>query len=60
LQADCEAEGRPVRGTRWLIEELFSAELVDMTGIRAAYLSMKAEGRRLPWNEVEAQLKRLG
>jgi predicted nucleic acid-binding protein len=60
LRSASEAEGRAVRGTLWLVEELFGAGLVDAASVRAAYEGMKAQGRRLPWGEIEAQLRRLG
>lgn len=52
-------EGSIVRGTLWLVEEMFNAGLVDLTKVRAVYTAMKADGSRLPWDEVEKQIKRL-
>jgi len=47
-----------VRGTLWLIEEMFNAKLINLQLVRKAYAAMKTDGRRLPWNEVDEQLKR--
>lgn len=52
-------EGAIVRGTLWLVEEMFNAGLVDLDRVKAAYASMRAKGSRLPWDEVEKQLKKL-
>lgn len=52
-------EGVDVRGTLWLVEEMFNAGLVDLARIRDAYIAMKADGSRLPWGEVDQQIERL-
>lgn len=52
-------EGCTVRGTVWLLEEMFNAGVVDIDKVKAAYEGMKASGSRLPWAEVENQIKRL-
>ncbi len=36
-------EGVEVRGTLWLVEEMFNAGLVDLPRIREAYAAMKAD-----------------
>jgi hypothetical protein len=46
-----------VRGTVWLMGELIDAGVVDVGRAEAAYDAMRADGSRLPWNEVEAQLR---
>lgn len=51
-------EGVEVRGTLWVMKELFKAGLVDTARARAAYQEMKHRGSRLPWDQVEEQLER--
>jgi predicted nucleic acid-binding protein len=46
-----------VRGTIWLIGELLDAGVIDVDRAEAADDAMRADGSRLPWNEVEAQLR---
>lgn len=48
-----------VRGTLWLVEELVRSRCVSLARARAAYDKMRDTGRRLPWLEVEASLRRL-
>lgn len=52
-------EGSNVRGTLWLVEEMFNAGLVGLNKVKRAYAAMKAAGSRLPWDEIEKQIKRL-
>lgn len=52
-------EGAIVRGTLWLVEQIFNAGLMDLERVKAAYTAMKAAGSRLPWDEIEKQIKRL-
>lgn len=52
-----KAEGVNVVGTIWLIGELLKAEIITRMDARAAYRKMKLSGRRLPWAEVDIQLK---
>ena len=59
LRAAAEAEGLQLLGTLTLTEHLFVHSIARLDDIRAAYQRMRAGGRRLPWNEVEAQLVRL-
>ncbi|MBZ0144569.1 MAG: DUF3368 domain-containing protein [Rhodocyclaceae bacterium] len=59
LRQAAEREDVVVRGTIWLIEELVRARRIPLTRARAAYDKMRDSGRRLPWHEVEASLRRL-
>lgn len=59
LRLAAEAEGIEVHGTLWLGERLVSAQVIAVEELRAAYTKMKASDRRLPWVDIEAQLKRL-
>jgi len=58
LRMICDEEGVAVHGTLWLMDRLIEAGLVDHAGATAAYDRMREEGRRLPWDEVRAQLAR--
>lgn len=51
------AEGIEVVGTIWLVGEMLSASVITKKEARAAYNKMKESDRRLPWVEVEKQLK---
>jgi predicted nucleic acid-binding protein len=51
-------EGMEVRGTLWLVEEMFDAGHVTINRITEAYAAMKSHGSRLPWHEVRQQIKR--
>jgi len=53
-----EDEGREVHGTLWLVEQMVSAGLIKPKRARQAYDAMQTAGRRLPWEEVEEQLRR--
>jgi len=46
-----------VRGTLWLMGEMMEANVVAVDRAAAAYEVMRADGSRLPWNEVNAQIK---
>ncbi len=51
------ATGVEVRGTLWLMGEMMEANVVAVDRAAAAYEVMRADGSRLPWNEVDAQIK---
>lgn len=53
-----ENEEVEVHGTLWLIEQMVSAGLIRPKRARQAYDAMRKAGRRLPWDEVEDQLRR--
>ena len=58
LRAAADAEGVELHGTLWLIEALLSEHLVPVARMAAAYESMRQDGSRLPWDEVQAQMRR--
>lgn len=58
LREVAEAEAVDVRGTLWLIERLRDEDILSLEEIEVAYDRMRREGRRLPWSEVRAQIKR--
>lgn len=59
LRAAAQAEGIEVHGTLWVTERLVAAGFISVEALRGAYAKMKASDRRLPWADVEQQLKRL-
>ncbi len=50
-------ESIEVHGTLWLMERLHSEEIIHHKRAEQAYTEMQRENRRLPWDEVEKQLK---
>ena len=59
LRVAAEGEGIEVHGTLWVAERLVVAGVVSVDELRDAYAKMRASERRLPWAEVDRQLKRL-
>ncbi len=49
-----------VRGTLWLVEQLIESGIMTVQQAADAYDRMKAARRRLPWDEVERQLRARG
>ncbi len=58
LHQICIQESIAVHGTIWLVEEIYKSKISTAQTIKRAYAKMKADGSRLPWDEVEKQLKR--
>jgi predicted nucleic acid-binding protein len=58
LRAAAEREEVTVRGTLWLVDRLVQEKKITITVAEQAYARMKEEGRRLPWQEVDAQIKK--
>jgi len=58
LRLVCLEENIDVRGTLWLVEQLFQSELITANDASAAYDCMVEDGSRLPWDKVERQLNR--
>lgn len=52
-----KAEGMEVVGTIWLVGEMLHAKIIAKKEARAAYNKMRESDRRLPWDEVDKQLK---
>ena len=50
-------ENVEVRGTLWLMGELIEAEVITIDHAASAYDAMRADGSRLPWSDVDAQIK---
>lgn len=57
LRLASKREGIEVVGTIWVVGEMLDARVLTKKDARAAYDGMKASGRRLPWAEVEKQLR---
>lgn len=58
LRCAAESELVEVHGTLWLIEQMVNRGLIRPKRARQAYDAMRKAGRRLPWDEVEEQLRR--
>lgn len=59
LRTAGQTEGVDIHGTLWLIEQMFTARTITMRQVEAAYQRMRDAGRRLPWAEVDQQLRAL-
>jgi predicted nucleic acid-binding protein len=57
LREASTAEGIEVVGTIWLVGEMLRTNVVTRKSARAAYDKMSESGRRLPWADVEKQLR---
>lgn len=57
LREASAAEGIEVVGTIWLVGEMLRTKVVTRKRVSVAYDKMKESGRRLPWAEVEKQLR---
>ena len=53
------AEQLEVRGTLWLVRRLFLSGALEYCQAVTAYERMKKNGRRLPWDDVGAQLYKM-
>ncbi|MDH5784780.1 MAG: DUF3368 domain-containing protein [Chromatiales bacterium] len=60
LRRAAESEGVELRGTLWLVEQLVQQRIITLAVARDAYQKMRDAGSRLPWGEVDRQIKRLG
>jgi len=59
LRAAAQAEGVELLGTLRLVEQMVLRGLISVDDASVAYDAMRSAGRRLPWNEVDRQLRRL-
>ncbi|MFC1603192.1 DUF3368 domain-containing protein [Pseudomonadota bacterium] len=57
LRQVCMQESVDVRGTLWLMEHLMLEKLITVEDAKIAYQRMAEDGSRLPWDEVDKQLK---
>lgn len=53
-----ENEKVEAHGTLWFVEQIVIAGLIRPKRAQQAYDAMRKAGRRLPWDEVEEQLRR--
>lgn len=58
LRQVCLLENIDVRGTIWLVGEMIESKMITVAEASEAYRRMEEDGSRLPWDEVENQLKR--
>lgn len=59
LRTAGQTEGIDVCGTLWLIAHMVEACTISVRQAEAGYARMRGAGRRLPWDEVERQLRAL-
>ncbi len=57
LRDAAENEKVEAHGTLWLVEQMVNAEVIRPKRARQAYEAMREADRRLPWDEVEQQLR---
>mgnify|MGYP000029330623 CR=1 FL=1 len=57
LREAAQTEGVDVRGTLWLMKRLFDERVIGSEEAAGAYAKMRAANRRLPWTDVDKQLK---
>lgn len=48
-----------VNGTLWLVQRLFDERVIHLEVIVEAYELMKRDGRRLPWSDVDKQIRKM-
>lgn len=58
LRIAAGAERVEMRGTLWLVDALLRSGRVNVDRAKAAYEAMREDGSRLPWEEVDTQIKR--
>ncbi|MGG2398416.1 PIN domain-containing protein [Pseudomonas sp. SH1-B] len=56
LRRVAAAEAVVVMGTIWLVEEMIHHDLISIERARNAYLRMRANARRLPWDNALQRL----
>lgn len=57
LRSAAEAENVEVHGTLWLVEQMRKELKLEVSRARHSYELMRLDGSRLPWDEVEIQLR---
>lgn len=57
LRAAAQDEGVEMHGTLWLIEQMLKGRTITVKQADTAYDRMRQARRRLPWGEVEQQLR---
>lgn len=59
LRTAGQTEGIEVHGTLWLIEQMVRARTITFRQADTGYAKMRKAGRRLPWDDVDQQLRAL-
>jgi len=59
LRTAGQTESIDVHGTLWLIEQMVKARTITVRQAEAGYAKMREAGRRLPWDDVDKQLRAL-
>lgn len=59
LRTAGQTEGIEVHGTLWLIEQMLKANFMTVNQAETGYAKMREAGRRLPWEDVDKQLRAL-
>jgi len=59
LRTAGQTESIDVHGTLWLIEQMVKARTITVKQAEAGYAKMREAGRRLPWDDVDKQLRTL-
>lgn len=57
LRTAGQTEGIEVHGTLWLIEQMVKARTITVKQAESGYARMREAGRRLPWDEVDQQVR---
>lgn len=57
LRTAGQTEGIDVHGTLWLIEQMVRARTITVRQAESGYAKMRDAGRRLPWADVDQQLR---
>ena len=57
LREAANNENVEVKGTLWLVAQMFKEKLINSSDARKAYDKMREANRRLPWSQVTQQLK---
>ena len=58
LRQVCQEENIDVHGTVWLVGKILAAGNITVKEASSAYQSMEQDGSRLPWGDVDKQLKK--
>jgi hypothetical protein len=59
LRTAGQTEGIDVHGTLWLVEQMVRSRTITIRQAEAGYGKMREATRRLPWDEVDKQLRTL-
>ncbi len=57
LRKACENEAVVILGTLWIVDELIKYDIISVSEAKEAYVIMKDNKRRLPWDIVERRFK---